>query len=321
MAFGKKRIKLSKVAKTVLLITLLIGILGSVGFVVYKIQVSGYITQMNTLKYSLKRTALMSNEKLPAGTILKPDLFYEGEVSSSTVQDQFVTSADYGKVLLVDVEQGIPVMRAMIHEEIISKDLREEELNMLLLPSNLEKDYYVDVRIGFPSGEDYIVLSKKKVRDIQLSTNTLWVWVNEIEILTLSSAIVDAYLHKGTKLYTVSYVAPSIQEKSILNYPVNVDVLRIIKSNPNIIEEAKKGLTEDARKLLDERLGKISDEATYSVESGVKEEANNRENKIIKEQEIIKLEPDSIKETTPEVNKNSKEQTEKKEENVDGSFY
>ncbi|PKM51550.1 MAG: hypothetical protein CVV02_06340 [Firmicutes bacterium HGW-Firmicutes-7] len=321
MAFGKKKLKMSKAVRTVLTFVLLIGIIGAAGYVVYKIQLSQYVTEINTMKYSLNRIVLMGNERLPAGTVLKPELFYEDEISASTLQDQYVTSEDYGKVLLVDLEQGIPLMKAMVHEEIISKDLREEELNMLLLPSNLRKDNYIDVRIGFPSGEDYIVLSKKKVRDIQLATNTFWLWVDEKEILTLSSAIVDAYLHKGAKLYTVTYVAPSIQDKAILNYPVNLDVLKVIISNPNIIQEAKESLTQEARLQLEERLAKVSVEAGYSVESGVKEEATNRENKINKEQETLSHETTTINDVTPEGSVSGEEPNEIKEEDINGSFY
>ncbi len=49
----------------------------------------------------------------------------------------------------------------------------------------MKKSDFVDVRIKFPTGQDYILLSKKKVED--LSNNRVWYHMNEKEILSMSS--------------------------------------------------------------------------------------------------------------------------------------
>lgn len=270
-------------------ILLLIGL----GFLFYKVIWIDYRNEMDQLRmetYALKRSVLIAKEDLKAGDTLSGDNLYEGEIRASLLQDQFVTKEDFGKTLLIDLEKDAVVIKGMVFDEEIESTVREEELNMLLLPSNLGKSQYIDLRIGFPNGEDYIVLSKKKVRDLELGKNTLWLWVEEKEILSLSSAIVDAYLHKGSKLYTVTYVLPSLQEKAVATYPVNNDVLRLIKSNPNILEEAKKGLSEETRRLLDERLKILSDESADKIHAGVSNEAKQREDKIVKEEEDAKKE-------------------------------
>ena len=41
-------------------------------------------------------------------------------------------------------------------------DLRKVEYNMLVLPTQLATGEYVDIRLSLPSGQDYIVVSKKQ---------------------------------------------------------------------------------------------------------------------------------------------------------------
>lgn len=264
---------------------LIIGIIGSGGYIVFEKYLDAYKLELNTLKGDLAKNVYISNKKLISGTIISKDDFYLSQVYSSLGQEQYISEEDMGKILVIDVGEAMPILKDMVKESTIQNDLREEELNMLLLPSNLVKNQYIDIRLGFPNGEDYIVLSKKKIQEVQLANNTIWLWVDEKEILMLSSAIVDAYLHKGSKLYTVTYVEPAVQEKAILTYPVNHDVLKVIKADPNILEEAKKALSEEARTQLEARLLDISEAAISSMESGVKEESSNRDTKIANEQE------------------------------------
>ena len=48
-------------------------------------------------------------------------------------------------------------------------DLRKVEYNVLTLPSQLQTGEYIDVRLALPSGQDYIVVSKKQVEIPQIS--------------------------------------------------------------------------------------------------------------------------------------------------------
>lgn len=310
MAFGKKKNKYLKLFIKIFLIAACIGASILSVYFIYNSKVNLYKKEIELMNVNLKRKVLISKKRAIAGTIIDSGGFYESEISSNLPQDQFATIADYKKILSVDIEQDLPIMKSMIYEEKINKDIREEELNMFLLPSNLKKNHYIDVRINFPNGEDYIVLSKKKVREIELPENTLWLWIDEKEILTLSSAIVDAYLHKGSKLYTVRYVAPAAQEEAFLTYPVNQDVLKIIKENPNILEEAKKNLSNEVRRGLEERLTKVTDEAIIKIDKGITEEVVNRESKILKDKERVNSE--ELIEDTQDVNG---------EEKDDESFY
>lgn len=156
----------------------------------------------------------------------------------------------------IELRKGTPLTKAMFFEgAVTSPDLRNREINVINLPTNLKIDEVVDVRIQFPTGQDYIVLSKKKIDN--LLSPTLWIRLNEQEILTFSSAMVDAYLHKAT-LYALTYVEPQMQDEAIPTYPINKEVQKLIAKDPNIVNKAELHLSESIRLSLEADLERMS---------------------------------------------------------------
>ncbi len=257
---------------------------------------NNYDTRISSLTTEIannKKVVLIPVIDIKAGQELTMNMFSKSMVYAAGPQSAYLSQEDIqggiekesgeiktGSWALIDIDAGTPVTRKMTSDEKISHDLRREEYNSFLLQSDILKDQFIDVRICFPNGENYIVLSKKKVRDLSLEKNTIWLWLDDKEILSVSSAIVDAYIHKGSKIYTNTYVAPSMQKVAIPTYPVNQNVLALIKSDPNILPEAKKGLNGQVRALLDARLGGISPVQIASIEAGVNQEEANRNAKI-----------------------------------------
>ena len=133
-----------------------------------------------------------------------------------------------------------------IDESSTGNDVRKEEYNMFILPSDLVSGDYVDVRLLLPGGTNYIVVSKKKVEIPEisgvLSTNTISLELSEDEINMLSNAIVEAFKTSGAKLYVNKYTDPGVQEAAIPTYPPNREVMELIDKNPNVVEEAKTDL-------------------------------------------------------------------------------
>jgi hypothetical protein len=82
---------------------------------------------------------------------------------------------------------------------------------------------------------------------------TITVHLNELEILSLSSAIVDAYMNKAS-IYAITYVEPQLQSKAIPTYPTNKAVLELIKNDPNIVGRAEEKLNKAARETLEQTL-------------------------------------------------------------------
>ena len=125
-------------------------------------------------------------------------------------------------------------------------DLRKQEYNMLVLPSQLETGEYVDVRLSLPSGQDYIVISKKQVEIPQVNgidvDDTIWIKLTEDEIITMNNAIVEAYKMQGSKLYVTTYTEAGMQNAATPTYIPTGEVMQLINDNPNIVQIAKNTL-------------------------------------------------------------------------------
>lgn len=128
----------------------------------------------------------------------------------------------------------------------MSDDIRKQEYNMVVLPTQIQTGDYIDIRLSMPSGEDYIVVAKKEVEipivDGADSADTIWINLSEAEILAMNSAIVEAFKIEGSKLYATTYTEPGIQKAATPTYVISREVYQLIDSNPNIVDEAKSEL-------------------------------------------------------------------------------
>ncbi|GKS12957.1 hypothetical protein YDYSY3_39570 [Paenibacillus chitinolyticus] len=227
-----------------------------------------------------RKKVLISNQEIKAGQKLTADQFSNAELPVDQIPENIIASAAEleGKITKIDISKNGAIIPSMLFEEgITPNDLRKAEYTEIVLPTKLKKDDYVDVRINFPTGQDYIVLGKKKAKD--LINGTVWFDVNEQEILNMSSAIVDAYLNDA-KIYALSYVDPFTQETPTLNYPVNVKVLDLINTSPNVLRIAKSELSKNARILLDRDLNTMSAEDKQKVASARSSLIQQRQNNI-----------------------------------------
>lgn len=126
----------------------------------------------------------------------------------------------------------------------LTDDIRLHNYSYIRLTDKIEKGDYVDIRISFANGADFVLLSKKKVADIRYGQeengvlSTLWMYVSEEEILRLSSAAVDAYINEGCSIYAIRYAKAS-QKQAYVNYPVNEVVRQLMDSDPNIVKKAE----------------------------------------------------------------------------------
>ncbi|NEU28073.1 flagellar biosynthesis protein FlgA [Paenibacillus polymyxa] len=175
-----------------------------------------------------------------------------------------------GTIAKIELKKGSVLTTAMITaDEPTPKDLRNRELKVVVLPSSLKSGDEVDIRIQFPTGHDYILLSKKKIS--RLEGSIVWVTMNEQEILSLSSAIVDAYLHKAS-IYALTYVDPQFQPKAIPTYPPNAQVLALMNSDPNLIRVAEQKLSKQLRDSLENAISSSNNVISTPVERSLSEE-------------------------------------------------
>lgn len=193
----------------------------------------------------------------------------------------YITEVATSKIAL---EAGTVLTTDMINIEgqSDSADVRLQEYNMVILPTQLTTGEYVDIRLRLPSGEDYIVLSKKYVENT--NANTVWIKVREDEILTMSNAIVEAYIMEGSLLYATTYSDAGMQDSATPTFVAKNSVINLMNADPNITATAKAALvarySEDARRqrdVINQAVNNYQDDALTNVEQHIEEEVQKQQ--------------------------------------------
>ncbi len=202
---------------------------------------------------------------------------------NTTITKEYIDVNNVPVVAKLDLMKNTVVTADLVvqSDEVITDDVRREEYNMITLPVDLMTDDYIDIRIMFPNGQNFIVVSKALVEipqnpDGTYISDTIWLNLREDEILMMSSAIVEAYGVQGAKIYATKYAEPGMQAAATPNYVPNQDVLAEIQRDPNIVEtamnEIKSRITQDAANLRNQYIQSIiNNDQGYSgnVQSGM----------------------------------------------------
>ena len=204
------------------------------------------------------RKAYRSKEFLRAGTVLKPDMIEEIDIHSDT--DCFADQEDLGRVLLIDLNAGEAITKSILKNTDEQKYLKEIEISFCRIPDNVAENDYVDVRIRFPDGTDYIVSSKKKVIKINTAGEKIYFDLCEEELLLLNSAFFDTMKFPGSELYLTKYIYPEKESPSIVNYIPTIPLNELIKNNPNIIEQIFGKMSAEERIELENSLASYASE-------------------------------------------------------------
>lgn len=210
------------------------------------------IQELNLKIMSKTRTVYVAKEYLHAGHMIERDDFDLKEVLTDAAD--YVTEDDFGKTLLVNIDAGTEMKKAFVSGEVVDTELREVEYDCIEVTSNINTSDYVDVRILFPDGSDYIIMSKKQVKALNETKLVCDLWVTEEELLLMDSAMVDAYLYRSidervldAKIYCTKYILPTVQDPSESNYTPSEMTAALIQDNPNIVNVASKYLASELR--------------------------------------------------------------------------
>jgi hypothetical protein len=188
------------------------------------------------------------------------DTLQEGDLEPMYLPDYFTpanvvrdASMAVGKVLKIRASKGTAITSEMVYaSEKADASRRIEESQYIRLPLRVSPRDIVDVRVVFPTGEDYVVLSKKQLNDVDVEHQIAFFEVNEDELHLLRSALVDAY-RRNAEIYAIQYTEPHLQEKAAVTYTPQIEVLEVMISSPNVIDKARWALAEGVRKAINER--------------------------------------------------------------------
>lgn len=223
--------------------------------------------EQNEVGYALT-TSVERGDAITKDMLVEVSLVELAKAENTMSLPQFDATNYYART---DLKANTVIIDSLVYmDENVENDLREVEYSLIELPTKLEAAQFVDIRIQFPNGDDYILFAKKRVKEV--AGLTVWMDNDEAEILSMSSAIVDAYI-EGAKIYALPYVDGEMQIGSQITYPVKQNVLSLIQSSPNIVNIAKLNLEKQNRANLEMGLEAIADEELQKIREG---EATNR---------------------------------------------
>lgn len=219
-----------------------------------------------------QQTVYVATDLINAGDIVT-DTGENANVEKQTVYTglesyNYITESEMNTRAKVDIAAGVPVMYNMVTDVVVDNDTRDYEISVANLTTDQKENDVVDIRVIFPNGEDYVILSKKQITNLYLENCVFTSQLNEEEILRFASAIVDAYMTTGARIYTTRYVEENIQETSTPNYPVRETTIALINSDPNVVTKATETLNLEARLSLEQRLGTLTEDELDAVSEG-----------------------------------------------------
>lgn len=215
---------------------------------------SGSGIQISAIDGDTERTANVSQEV--ADNKVVPENF---ATASDFYTDESLSQARSDLVAKIDLKEGTILTKDMLttSSEQVTNDLRKQEYNMLSLPTDLVSGDFVDVRIRFGNGQDYIIAAKKQVTIPKIAgapaEGVININLSEDETIAMSSAIIETYQLKTAEMYVSRYTDPGMQVAAIPTYPVNAEALNLMDSNPNLLEEAKKAIASRYNRNLREQ--------------------------------------------------------------------
>lgn len=201
----------------------------------YEREIAKYKLDLSTNCYILKRDVNENNpvrEEDLKSVKLPRDMNAESLIVDKKKLKKAAYSADYKK--------GAILYQNMVYDyDEVKSDLRACELNDIILPKGIEVGKHIDVRIRFPNGLDFVVLSKKKLLSVEkaeeeATTSACRLHLNAEEILRISSAVVDSTMNEGAYLYGTVYLDSMTQKESKITYPNNAAVAEWIKKDANV---------------------------------------------------------------------------------------
>jgi len=259
---------------TGLIIGLVIGLILCVFVYLFLTQTSG----TGVIKKGEAITVCVLNKTVKSGTTITEADFITKNVDKDSAPAD-VTMQVINGVAKIDLSAGTILGTSMLNtsSETLTSDLREQEYNMIILPSQLAAGDFIDIRLQLPNGGDYIVISKKQVQ--KCNASTVWLQMKEDEILTMSNAIIEYYIMAGSKLYATTYTEPGIQPASIPTYCPNSEVVALINGNKNITTQIIDGegrfseaLKNIRNNTINKELNKYSESSLTNIESSLQEE-------------------------------------------------
>lgn len=155
---------------------------------------------------------------------------YPERLNLSVVAPSSFTSTKY-------IRAGMSVGSVLTTDDIMDKRHEDSQRYYDIIldeyPVGLTPGKFIDIRVRFPFGQDFIALSHKEVKE--LNGPTIKLVLSEQEIYTYNSMLTDKVLYQA-KLYSIEYLDTGAQQAADNFYPLNHNMQELLLKNPNALD-------------------------------------------------------------------------------------
>ncbi len=215
-------------------------------------QIDALNQQVEELQNNMQEVYVTSKD-VKSGSTVELDSVTTVLLPSDSIPENAITAEGdlTDKIYKIGLKAGSYITSDMISDYKVSKNMRELDVVMDEIPVGLEEGDYVDVRISFPLGQDYIAMSHKKV--LGITGNTVKLIVVEHDFYRYESMKTDMATYQSTKVYGVKYVEAGLQKKGKVYYPPTLDIIKQSILDPNMDSQDFMTMI-NSRELLEEQL-------------------------------------------------------------------
>lgn len=214
------------------------------------------IDNLNTTIASLQKdqtTVYATTEDVKAGQVIEMDKLTTVNIPKESVPENAITKESdiEGKRFKISLAANSYITKNMLLNQKLTQNQRELDIVLSEIPIGLEVGDYVDIRVTFPEGQNYTVMSHKQV--VGINGSTLKIIVVEHDFYRYESVKTDMSIYSSTKIYAAKYVEPGIQKSAKVFYPLRFNVAKQSLRDPNMDSKDFLKLLK-SRKELEEQL-------------------------------------------------------------------
>jgi len=221
------------------------------------------------------------NTEVSAGSAVREEELVKQTIPVSSVTEEYVMEKEniIGRYYKVDIAPGVSITKSLLMEDKMENITYERDMTFAYLPLGLKVGDYVDVRIVFPYGEEFIVFKHERVRQINKENNTIKLVLDEAGLMLWTSVLKDMALYnsKGMGVYLTKYIEPGITEEATAYYPVRKEMEGVVNLSPNISDKTR-CVNSVLRVQMERMLTAVDIQHAGNLASGVTTEASNINN-------------------------------------------
>lgn len=190
------------------------------------------VTNVYALTKDVKKDQKLAGDESGEGSIITTvsvpsQLVPANAITDANIDELFLVtegqSSHYSMIAKCDMTQNTLLSTDLVEKSDKMGSYRLAEYSMITLPTKLAEGDYMDIRIKYPTGESFVVLSKIKAESTTASS--VWMTLSEGQYLLLNNAIIESYIIDGCEVYATQYTnaaQPSLNQTYVPNDNVKI---------------------------------------------------------------------------------------------------